>query len=54
MTDCPLTNEGYTFTNKIGANELQNPANQISEDLSLSLAQSHEGLEGLRRPGDWV
>ena len=41
---CPLTNqEPYTFTNRIGANEQENPAHQISVDLSLD--QSYEGLQ---------
>ena len=41
---CPMANQGpYTFTNKIGANEQENPANQISVDLSLD--QSYEGLQ---------
>jgi len=43
MMDCPLTNQGpYTFTNRIGANEQENPANQISVDLSLETNTSTE------------
>jgi len=34
---CPWTNQGpFTFAYIIGANEQENPANQISVDLSLS------------------
>ena len=42
--DCPLTNHGpYTFTSRIGAKRQENPANQISVDLSVD--QSHKGLQ---------
>jgi len=52
--DCPLTNQGpYT------RNVQENPANEISLYLSLSLDQSHEGLQrdasrGLRDEGPCV
>jgi len=53
MMDCPLTNQGpHTFTFKIRAKLQENPTNQIS--VNHSLDPSHEGLEGLRIPGDWL
>jgi hypothetical protein len=53
MMDSPWTNQGqYTITFKIGAKRAKDPANQIS--VNHSLDQSHEDLQGLISPGDWV
>ena len=50
---CPSTNQGpTTFTYRFGAKSAKDPANKIS--VNQSLHESHEGLEGLIRPGDWV
>jgi len=53
MMDSPWTNQGqFIITFRIGAKCAKVPANQIS--VNHSLDQSHEGLQGLISPGDWV